>query len=319
MSLTSIALRPHVHPRRALFAPDGSRFSIADDTRLVLYDRDGTQITETALTDKRPFVFGLSWSPDGVHIALAENDALRLRRASDLSIVAERTRFGRGPLAFVGSSRIALASWSELCVVEVPSLATLGSVTLERDTYESFDITHVVADPSGTFVAGADYGGYSEDEWGHTAARGIPKVTIVDAAAPSVEAHSLSQMQPVSELEIDPWRKRLVVVTYKDVVVRDFSTAQVAVWTAYAKASIKAIAVCERYVVTMPDAINSRIDLSLDFWDPVTYKHQRRERFLAGADRTPLLSMRPWWLSPSPDGSRLVVHEPDGVRVLAID
>jgi hypothetical protein len=129
--------------------------------------------------------------------------------------------------------------------------------------------------------------------------------------------HSLLQGQPITELELDRWRKRLLVGNYQDVVVRDFAAAHVATWNAYGKATIKAIAVCERYVVTIPDCINSRIALSIDFWDPETYKSRSSIPFLADTDRSALLSMRPWWLSPSPDGSRLVVHEPGGVRVFA--
>jgi WD40 repeat protein len=321
VSLRSIALHPHAHPKRAVFSPDGSRFFVVDDNRFTIYDRDGVELATAPLVQHgrvKPAVFGLAWSPDDAYIATAENDALRLR-ALDLSIVAE-SKIGRGPAAFCANgTRLAVASHSNLHVLEVPTLADLGSLGLEWGSYDSFDITEVVADPTGTFIAATDYGGWSEDEWGHTADRGIPKVTIVDATAPTVAVHSLTQPQPTTDLEFDRWRRRIVIGNYAKIVVRDLDGHFVTEWSPYNRVTVKAIGVCELYVATMPDFINARIEPSIDLWDPVTYKHQRRIPFLAGVERDPIIRTRPWWLTPSPDGSRLVAHEPDGVRIFAVE
>lgn len=320
MVLTPIALLPHEHPRRAVFSPDGARLVIADDKRLAIYDRDGAPLAETILLPSgrlQPHVFGIAWSPDDAHIVTAENDALRLRRASDLSVIIEKPKFGRGPLAFSGPDRLALASWSELHVVDVPSLADQGSLMLEWGKYDSFDIDHVVAHD--TFVAASDYGGWSEDEWGHTADRGIPKVTIIDATAPTKSLHDLTQPQPITLLELDRWRRRLLVGNYSRVVVRDLDAKHLVEWRAYGEVTINALAVCDAYVATMPDVISRPIALTIDLWDPTTYEHRERTPFLdGGANRSPLLSMRPRWLSASPDGARLLTHEPGGVRIFAV-
>ena len=318
--LAPLALHPHDHPQRAVFSPDGARFLVADDARLVAYDRDGVALVAIALTRTRiaPHVFGLAWSPDGAYVATVEYAGLRLRRASDLAVIAETT-LGRGPVAFcMNGTRLAVASHSRLHILAVPSLADLGSLKLEWGDFQSFAIEEVVADPAGGFVAATDYGGWSEDDWGHTAERGEPKLTIVDATAPGTAVRSLTQNQPITALELDLVRRRLLVGNYHEVLVRDLATTPLVTWSAYGSTTIRALAVCEHYVATLPDITMGRTPLSIDLWDPESYTRRAHVPFLADTPRATLLAMRPWWLAPSPDGSRLVTHEPGGVRVFAV-
>lgn len=326
-TLTSLALLPHVHPGRAVFSPDGQRFVLTDHEHLVIHDRDGAPLTRAALVSSnglKPHVYGLAWSPDGAYIATAEGDATRLRSATDLSVVTETTTVRMGPVAFCArGERLAIGSVdNSLHVVTVPSLADLGSLELAWGSYDSFDIDHVVADPDGTFVAASDYGGWSEDEWGHTSDRGIPKVTILDADTPTKSTHDLTQTKPITALELDRWRRRLLVGNYGRVVVRALDTQIVAEWTAYPGATtdttIRAIAVCERYVATLPDIEYDRVPLAIDLWDPTSYTRIASVPFLAGTPRMTLLGLRPWFVAPSPDGSRLVASVPEGARVFAV-
>lgn len=317
--LSPLALLRHDTSGRAVFSPDGTRFVLAAGARLVLYDRDGELIAATEMPPHgrlKPFVYGMAWASDGAHIAVAENPTLRLRRATDLSVVAEHDAARMGPIAFCERGR-ALAIGAidrRLHVLEVPALEDRGSLALESGDHDSFDIDHVVADPAGTLVAATDYGGYSDDEWGHTKDRGIPKLTLVDAATPTRSIKELSQPQPITDLVLDPWRRRLLVVNYERIVVRGLDGALLAEWSPYGKPTVKALAICDRYVATVPD-ITWNATLTLDLWDPTTYQRLATTRLLEDTPRQVLLSKAPRFLAASPDGSRLVVPEPDGVRL----
>ena len=91
-TLRSLACLAGLHARRVEFSPTGERLVFADDRRVAIYDRDGQLLAEAALAASgrlAPHVYALAWSPDDTHVVSVERDALRLRRAADLSIVAE--------------------------------------------------------------------------------------------------------------------------------------------------------------------------------------------------------------------------------------
>ena len=234
----------------------------------------------------QPCVYGMAWASDDVHVAVAENPTLRLRRVADLSVVAENEDLRMGPVAFCeGGRSLAIGAIDRrLHILEVPSLADRGSLDLECGDYDTFDIQHVVADPAGTFVAATDYGGHSDDEWGHTKGRGIPKLTLVDAATPTRSVRDLTQPQPITDLAFDRWRKRLLVGNYSRIVVRDLDGALRTEWIPYGKPSVRALAVCERFVVTIPD-ITYGGRLTLDLWDPTTYEKLASTSLLEGTPR----------------------------------
>lgn len=319
--LTAVAALRHDKVRQIVWSPVGDRFVVTDATSVVIYGRDGERIVERALERGRvdPFVFGTAWSPDGAHIATAEYGPLRLRDARDLSVIATADTLGIARVAFCeGGKALATGPHTHLHVVAVPSLADRGSLNLEwGGPYQSFDIDHVVADPSGTVVAASDYGGYSDDDWGHTAERGVPKLTIVDSAAPANAVHQITQRQPITDLVLDPWRRRLLVGNYARIVVRGLDAAEVAEWAPYGKTTVKAIGVCERYVATMPD-IAWGGEPSVELWDPTTYARIARVPVMEGVPRQTLLGPLAWAAEPSPDGSRLVTAEHAGVRVYAV-
>lgn len=320
--LTLVTQLPREKPRHVAWSPAGDRFVIAGATTLAIYTRDGELLRERALEpDGRldPVVFGLAWSPDGAHIATAEYGPLRLRRADDLSVIATAEHRGIGRIAFCEGGRALVAGPNTtLHVLEVPTLADRGSLRLEiGGPYESFDIDHLVADAGGTFVAAADYGGYSDDEWGHTAERGVPKLTLLDSTKPSVEVRQLMQRQPITELALDPWRRRVLVGNYRLVVVRDLAGEQVTEWTPYDKPDVNAIAVCERYVVTMPD-LAWGAEPTVDLWDPVSYARLGGVRVMEGIEREVLRQPLGWAAEPSPDGSRIVVVEHGGASIWAV-
>jgi hypothetical protein len=317
--LTPLALLRHDTSGRAVFSPDGSRFVIAAGSRLVLYSRDGCLVAEAEMPKKGrldPRVYGIAWASDGVHVAVAENPTLRLRRASDLSVVAENHDVRMGPIAFCeGGRALAIGAIDRrLHILEVPSLADRGSLELEQGSYDSFGIDHVVADPAGTFVAATDYGGYSDDDWGHTKERGTPKLTLLDAADPTRSVRELTQGQPITDLVLDRWRNRLLVGNYKRIVVRELGGAAITEWTPYGRPNVKALAVCERYVATLPD-ITWGARLTLDLWDPTTYQKLATAPLLEDTPRLVLLSKGPRFVYASFDGSRLLVPEPEGVRL----
>lgn len=301
-----------------MFSPDGSRFLLADESRIVIYDRDGNVVVETPLVKEglAIHVFGTAWAEDNARVATAENPMLRLRDAADLSVVAERD-IGRGPIAFCAGGSLLAIGDRRLYILDVPTLAERGALTLEWGDYDSFDIDHVVADPVGTLVAATDYGGYTDDEWGHAIDRGLPKLTLLDAATPTKSTHDLTQTQPITELELDRWRQRFLVGNYQRIVVRQLDSTPVTEWVPYGRITVAALAVCERFVATLPD-IRYSTSLTVDFWDPVTYAKLGRAPLLETTERMALLSL-PTFVSASPDGSRLLLPEPDGVRVWAVD
>ncbi|HEY5937519.1 MAG TPA: hypothetical protein VIU61_22890 [Kofleriaceae bacterium] len=320
--LTPLVLLRHDTRGRAVFSPDGSCFLLAAGPQLVIYSRDGGQVVAAAMPPHgrlKPFVYGMAWASDGAHVAVAENPTLRLRSAADLAIVAE-SDIRMGPIAFCeGGRALAIGAIDRrLHVLEVPSLVDRGSLGLEVGEHDSFDINHVVADPAGTLVAATDYGGYSDDDWGHTKERGIPKLTLVDAATPTRSAKELSQPQPITDLVLDPWRHRLLVVNYSTIVVRTLDGTFVSEWTPYGRPNVQALAICDRYVATIPD-ITWGASLTLDLWNPTTFQKLATTTLLADTPRQILLSRAPRFLAASPDGSRLVVPEPDGVRLWSVD
>ena len=320
--LTPVTFLAHDDVRQVVWSPAGDRFVVGDATKLAIYGRDGALVVERALESSgvKPFVFGITWSPDGAQLATAEYGPLRLRRADDLSVIATNEGLGIGPVAFCERGTALACGPNDRClhVAEVPSLADRGSLKLEwGGPYQSFDIDHVVADPDGTFVAASDYGGYSDDDWGHTAERGIPKLTIVDAREPTKAVHELTQSQPITELVLDRWRRRLLVGNYARIVVRGLDAAQLAEWSPYGKTTVKAIAVCERYVATMPD-ITWGAHPSVELWDPTSYDRLGSAPVMEGVDRMVLLGALAWAAEPSPDGARLAVVEHGGVRLYAV-
>ncbi len=319
--LTQIAFVPLEQVRSPVWSPAGDRFLVANRKQLALYGRDGELLVERALDRDgvEPFVFGITWSPDGSQIATGEYGPLRLRRAEDLSVIASVEHRGIGPVVFCeGGKALACGPNTHVHVLEVPSLADRGSLMLEfGGPYESFDIDHIVADPDGTFIATADYGGYSDDEWGHTASRGVPKVTIVDSRKPAEAARELMQPQPITDLVFDRWRRRLLVGNYARVVVRGLDAAEITEWSPYGRRTVKSLAVCERYVATMPD-ISFGAHPSVELWDPVTYEKLGGALVMEGIDRQVLLRPLAWSAEPNADGSRLAVVEPEGVRIWSV-
>lgn len=324
--LSTIARLQH-KPRRPVFSPDGSRFLIADASRLVIYDRDGRPIVETALSSVGrahrldPYVFGMAWSEDDAHIATAERDATRLRATSTLAVVAETTTARLGKVAFCAGGRaLAIGACTRhVHVFDVPSLVERGSLKLVTFDYEAFDIDHLVADPATGFIAASDFGGYSDDEWGHTAVRGTPKLTIIDAADPSRAVEELEQEWPITQLEFDRWRRRLFVGNYARILVRAIGTRSVldgVDWTPYDRPrfalTVESLAICEPYIATIPDGGSP----TLDVWHPTTFARLESFPLLDGGSRQTQLANAPWILATSPDGSRLVVNDLDGVRVL---
>ena len=319
--LTEVAALRHSKVRQVVWSPAGDRFVVSDASEVAIYGRDGERLVEQALVRGKvdPFVFGTAWSPDGAYIATAEYGPLRLRDATDLSVIATVEHLGIARVAFCeGGKALVTGPQTDLHVVDVPSLADRGFLKLEHGgPYQSFDIDHVVADPAGTFVAASDYGGYSDDDGGHTAERGVPELTIVDSRAPTAAVHQLAQRQPITDLVLDPWRRRLLVGNYGRIVVRGLDAALVTEWAPYGKTTVKAISVCERYVATMPD-ISWGGQPRVELWDPTTYARIASAPVLEGIERMVLLGPLAWAAEPSPDGSRLVVVEPAGVRVFKV-
>jgi hypothetical protein len=263
-----------------------------------------------------PTVLDVAWSPDDVHVAAMENGVIRLRRTSDLAVVAERDDVGNGPLAFCDGGRLLAFGGGDrkLHVCEVPSLIDRGAVPLANPSYQVFDIDGVVG--GGLFVAASDNGGYSEDENGSTIAHGSPSVTLVDAGRVAYVG-TIESGRPASQLELDRWRARLLVVAYTGIGVWDLAGTQQTLFTPYsdreeklthARVAASAIAVCERWLATVPEV--SFTTLSLDFWDPTTYARLATSTALAHP---------PAWIAASPDGARLLASEPDGVRMWAVD
>jgi WD40 repeat protein len=185
--LTSVALLGGhgTYVRRAAFSMDGSRFLLACSSgRIAIYTRDGELVTETVAPPSgilKPLVLFSAWSADDAHVATIENGTLRLRSTVDLAVVAERDS-GSGPVAFCDGGRLLAfgAPDRSLHIFDVPGLGDRGGVPLESGDYQVFDIDDIATDPTGTFVASSDNGGYSENEIGGSAGHGLPKVTIID-------------------------------------------------------------------------------------------------------------------------------------------
>jgi WD40 repeat protein len=296
--------RESIHP--VSFSPDGDRFVAGDQGGgLIVRSREGDLLAKTVVEaagpHSRPQVKSVAWSPDGSRIGVHEHGAVRLRGADDLVEESHQKNLGTGRLAFAGGGRwLAALSASSVAVRGVPELDDRGLHLLARGGYEYFTCGSLTADPDGPIIAVGDDGGCDETAMGMKLASGEPQVTLIDAGGKAIVG-AVERGHPIHELVFDRWRRRLLVLTFGgEVGVWSPDGAAVTRFTPYPGNYVRSLAVCERWIATVPNAAPVGSP-TLDFWNPSTYER---------LDTVPLQRRAgPSWIVASPDGGTLVMPE----------
>lgn len=272
------------YPKQARFSSDGSRCLLtASENGLAIVSSDGEILVETNVN-----AIYTAWSPDDRYVATCGDGMVRIHRASDLSVVNERS-ICNGDVVFCNGDRLVHDGPSRhLYLLEVPSLAECAKYQYADYSYQSFDIGDLVAD--GSFLAFSDNGGYSEDEIGNSAGHGAPSTSVLAADTMS-RIDSIEYSNPTYHLDLDRWRKRLLVVGMKNFVSYDYSLNKLA-----STAPLERVAISEPWLATWNGG-------TVDFVDPITYAPRSSAQLKARALR---------WMAASPDGSRLVLLEDRG-------
>jgi len=224
-----------------------------------------------------------------------------------------------GPIASGGGG-----AW--LAALRETSVAILGLPGLEQRRshypsdpggHEYFRTSALAADRDGALVAVGDDGGSDETAMGMTLRSGPPKVTLIDVEKNATVAEITDER--AHRLMFDPWRGRLLVVTYGDVAVYRPDGPPVRRFRPYAEglgSYVRALAITERWLITTAASHTPSAPAALDVWDPET---------LAPVASVPVPGGRaPEWIVPSPDGRTLLTPEQSadssrwGIRVWSL-
>jgi WD40 repeat protein len=285
--------------QRPAFSPDGTQF-VAGDLKggLILRTRTGKIIARLGVPAASPYseprVLAVAWSPDGAHIAVHEYGSVRLRNPRDLIETAEANHVGKGPLAF-GERWLAILSDGMVHLRSVPTLKEAGFVTFTREVFQYFSSDTLAA--HGSLIAVGDDGGSNETAMGITTAHGIAQVTLIDADRKKIVG-AIERDQGVHQLEIDPWRGRIVTSTYGDMGIWSVTGEPIRRFAPYEKTYVGAFAIAENWIATAPSNAPR-----LDLWNPTTLER------IASAE----LSSVPGWIAAN--GRMLLTPEGNfGIR-----
>ncbi len=141
---------------------------------------------------------------------------------------------------------------------------------------------------------------------------GTPQITLFDVSRREQVA-VIEQGHFVRRLAFDPWRGRILTVAYQEMGVWLPNGEPVRRFHPYEGVSVRAFALTERWLVTVPDTPPR--STQLDLWDAQTLQHLTRVPLPPGISTE--------WIVASPDGRTLLTPEiPEdgdfGIRVWAI-
>jgi hypothetical protein len=238
-----------------------------------------------------------------------ENDVVRLRRASDLAVVAEALDVAVGPLAFGGGGAwLAIGAGRELSVRAVPSLTEIARVPVERRSLDVFSVAAIAADPSGSVVVTCDDGGRDEDDRGGTTDRDPAQVTLFEATT-GAKLAVVDRGERARAVLFDPWRGRIYALGDAGISVFSPSGEPIAKWRGVEEHDgrpARCLAMSARFLATIADH-HPTVGWTMTLSDPLTFRAVGR---FDVPDEAP-----PSWTVASPDGTILVTGHENGFRV----